>query len=120
MSEGFSRRQRIRSKADFDRVYRANAYAADDVLVVQVARAAQAESRLGISVSRKVGSAVQRNYWKRLVRESFRRNHRELPRHLEIVVRPRKGAVPSYRAIAASLPRLVRRAVKRLTQQVKP
>jgi ribonuclease P protein component len=46
--------------------------------------------RLGISISRKVGTAVRRNRIKRLLRESFRLMQHDLPRgyDLVIVVRP--------------------------------
>lgn len=36
-------------------------------------------SRLGITVTRKVGNAVQRNRLKRIIREFFRKTHNEYP-----------------------------------------
>ncbi len=48
-------------------------------------------SRLGLSVSRKVGNAVKRNRVKRLIRELFRKNKDKFPKGYDIVFIPRKG-----------------------------
>ena len=48
--------------------------------------------RLGLSVSRKVGGAVQRNLLKRRIREIFRLNQVQLVQGVELVVIPRKEA----------------------------
>jgi len=47
--------------------------------------------RLGITASRKVGNAVQRNRAKRLLREAFRCVRSELPSGLDLVVIVRQG-----------------------------
>lgn len=110
----FTRDDRLRRQADFDRVYKAKVYAADDVLVVNGVRNDLAHTRLGLSVSRKVGNAVVRNRWKRRIREAFRLQRQTFPAGLDIVVRPKLGAVCDYHAIAKSLPQLVVRVAKRL------
>ncbi|MFV1965293.1 MAG: ribonuclease P protein component [Pirellulaceae bacterium] len=110
----FGKPLRLRRQSDFDRVYRSQAYAVDQVLVVRGRNNDLAHCRLGISVSRKVGNAVVRNRWKRLIREAFRLARLQLPQGLDLVVRPRKGAVPKFESIQRSLPRLARQIAHRL------
>jgi len=111
-SLAFPKSSRVRKQADFDRVHRQQAYAADGILVVRGGRNGLERARLGISVSRKVGNAVARNRWKRLIREAFRASRGAIPSGLDYVARPRKGAVASLSAIQASLPRLCQRVAR--------
>jgi ribonuclease P protein component len=50
-------------------------------------------ARLGVSVSRKVGGAVERNRVKRAVREQFVEIAADLPKESDFVVIARSGAV---------------------------
>lgn len=50
------------------------------------------QSRLGVTVSARVGKAVVRNRIKRLLREFFRRHRYEIPAQRDFVVIARKGA----------------------------
>ena len=111
---GFSRDQRVRRQADFDRVYQRNVYAADGVLVIQGCANGTTTSRLGLSVSRRVGNAVVRNRWKRAIREAFRQQYKQLPTGLDLVARPRRGARLSFDAIYGALPQLASRIDRRL------
>jgi ribonuclease P protein component len=112
----FAKEHHIRKEADFERVYAARVYAADDVLVVNGCENGLRHCRLGLSVSRKVGNAVTRNAWKRRIREAFRLSREELPAGVDLVVRPQKGAVLNYATIARSLPVLAKKIGKRLSR----
>lgn len=71
---GTPRRRRLSRSGDFDRVFRdGRSYGNRYLVVYGFARGEEAngEPRLGISVARKVGGAVERNAVKRAVREAF-------------------------------------------------
>ena len=112
----YTRKMRLRGQADFDRVHESSVYAADQTLVVRASCNECANLRLGVSISRKVGNAVIRNRWKRLVREAFRLERDHLPKSMDLVVRPRRGAVPDASVIRHSLRRLVERVARQLSK----
>lgn len=112
--QSFPKQLRLRTSAEFERVYAAECYAADGVLVINATTNDLGHSRLGLSISRKVGNAVVRNRWKRLIREAFRLQRSALPSGIDFVVRPKRGAVPEFVAIKESLRKLAARVAKRL------
>ena len=112
--QSFPKPLHLLKQAEFDRVFATRAYAADDQLIVHGCANELPISRLGLSVSKKSGNAVARNYWKRSIREAFRRSRAELPVGIDVVVRPQKGATADSLIIAQSLPALVRKLAKRL------
>jgi len=95
-----SRRQRLSRSAEFDRVYREGRSHANRYLVVySFPREGdeEADARLGVSVGRKVGGAVERNRVKRLLRDAFWAIADELPHGHDFVVvaRPDSGELAS-------------------------
>jgi ribonuclease P protein component len=88
--EGFSRRHRFSARGSFAAALRSSRKLRGTNVVVNVAPAPGAGSRLGIALTRKlVPLATQRNRLRRLVRDVFRR-HEVKNRGLDCVVALRK------------------------------
>ncbi|MGI8712312.1 MAG: ribonuclease P protein component [Solirubrobacteraceae bacterium] len=87
-------RGRLSRSADFDRVFRhGRSHAGRDLVLYVFPSGSEDETRrLGLSVSRKVGGAVQRNRVKRLLREAFAYESGRLPAGSDAVVIARHGA----------------------------
>ena len=84
------KRGRLSRSGDFDRVYRDGRSHANRFLVLHAFPRSEPNgangARLGISVSRRVGGAVQRNAVKRALRESFRELEAGLPPDHDFVI----------------------------------
>jgi ribonuclease P protein component len=104
----------IRRSADFQRAHQRRCAVSDGPLLVLGYPNGLAYPRIGLSVSRKVGIAVVRNRWKRLLREAFRLSRQRLPAGLDMVVIPRSATAPELSALMESLPRLAFRLASRL------
>lgn len=90
------KRRRLSRSAEFDRVYREGRSHASRYLVLHTFPRTDTDEdgpRLGISVGRKLGGAVERNRVKRLLREAFWASATELPdgHDFVLVARPDAG-----------------------------
>jgi ribonuclease P protein component len=88
---GRRKRGRLSRSGDFDRVYREGRSHANRFLVLYAfprgdRETTEDDTRLGISVSRKVGGAVERNAVKRALREAFWALDPEVPGHHDFVL----------------------------------
>jgi ribonuclease P protein component len=103
----FSKAMRLLSPRDFERVFAARLSASDSSIVLYGAVSDLEHPRIGLTVSRKAGSAVQRNRWKRLLREAFRLKQHELPT-FDFVCIPRPATPPPFDKLLVSVVELAR------------
>lgn len=117
-AQSFPKSARIHSSLEFDALFQRGKVLADVSLVMH-AQLATGRGRIGISISKRVGNAPTRNRWKRLIREAYRRQFQRVVAlsKIDIVVRPRRGAVADYAAIEKSLASLATRLEKQLQKQ---
>ena len=81
-----SRDNRVRKRAEYLEIQSGGVRVSGDCLVFILRRRPEGPVRLGITASRKIGGAVQRNRARRLIREAFRAVFADLPAALDIVV----------------------------------
>jgi len=111
-------RMRLSRSGDFDRVFRhGRSHAGRELVLYVFPRGEGDQSRLGLSVSRKVGGAVQRNRVKRLLREAFALDGDRLPAGTDavIVARREANALAEREGLDG-----IRRALGQLLEQAAP
>ncbi len=93
----------LKQNADFRRLYRRGKSIADPALVVYFAKNRAGICRIGITVSTKIGNAVERNRCKRIIRAAYRGLEAQLPAGYDFVfvARARTKRLKSTQVAAA-------------------
>ncbi|TVP88805.1 MAG: ribonuclease P protein component [Alkalicoccus sp.] len=87
------KQHRLRKNEEFQKVFQHGKSAANRQFVVyQLSRREQKHVRIGLSVSKKLGNAVQRNRIKRIMKEALRDAAEELRQDCDVVIIARKPA----------------------------
>jgi ribonuclease P protein component len=109
--ESFPKSSRLRRRSEFLRVQDGGRKLHTDSFLVFVSPQKEAgPTRVGVTASRKLGGAVQRNRVKRLVREVFRRHKMLFPGGLDVVFVAKKSAVDAdYDQVVREIEKLCRR-----------
>jgi ribonuclease P protein component len=83
---------KLRSSLEFDRIYRQGRVYRGRLFAVHALPNASGGSRLGLSVSKKVGTAVTRNHVRRRLKEVFHSEVECLPANTDLVISARPAA----------------------------
>jgi len=106
----FTLADRIRKRSEYQRIYAKGQKIPSKNLVLFYLVNGLERPRMGLTVSRRTGGAVQRNRTKRLLREWFRESREELPA-LDLVINAREGI---HRMTLEALTRELRDVFRRL------
>ena len=76
----------LKKNSDFRRLYKSGKSVANRLLVLYIRRNGRGTNRVGITVTTKLGGAVQRNRVRRRIREIYRLNAQSLQLGYDIVI----------------------------------
>ena len=110
--------EHLRRPADFEAVYDRRRSTADATLVVYVRENGLSYSRVGLSVSKKFGTAVRRNRIRRLLREAYRLEKADLPTGYDFVLIPRPLESYALDPFRHSLAKLAKQAIRKIHKDV--
>jgi ribonuclease P protein component len=116
----FPSSHRIRDTREFAAIYAQQCRAGDAHLLIFAAANNLDHARLGVSVSKKHGSAVKRTRLKRLLREAFRLSQPELPPGLDLILIPRQDSKSTLDDYRQSLIKLARRLARQIERKDSP
>ena len=86
---GFPPTYRLKDRREFSRLAQRGRLFSTDHLVIQWGKSGEAHARIGVTVVRRFGSAVERNTFRRRAKEAFRMSRlREIP-GIDINLKPK-------------------------------
>lgn len=109
----FKKEQRLRTRKGFQRVFEEGHFIRGKLLNLWILREKRKKRpRIGIVVTRRTAPlATQRNFWKRRIREIFRRNQHCLKAGVSILVKAKgRQKAPSYHEIREEFEKRLRQA----------
>ncbi|OWY71754.1 ribonuclease P protein component [cyanobacterium TDX16] len=109
----FPKTRRLSGDIAFARVFGAKCSASNRHLVVYIRENGLPYARLGLSVGRRLGGAVERNRLKRLIREAFRMEAAALPGGFDLVCIPRPDSGATLEDYRAAIKSVTARALAR-------
>lgn len=113
-AEQFPKEERVRRRREYLTIQRRGEKVHLEQLLAFVRAGEPQRRRIGITVSKKVGKAVERNRVKRLVREAWRRNKQAFPLGKDVVfVAKRNASESSFTKIEEQLLKLGRRLMRK-------
>lgn len=110
----FRKHEHLLKPAQFQTVYDRRRSVSDSAMILYACENGLSYTRVGLSVSKKYGGAVQRNRLRRLYREAFRLCKEHLPTGLDLVLIPRTQQEPTLEDVRKSLVKLIKQAHKKL------
>ena len=103
--------QRLRARADFERVRREGRSWSHRLLVLVACPNASDVTRVGLAAGKRIGGAVMRNRAKRLMHEAMRQYYPRVQAGWDLVLIARASIVPvKMQDVAAALEALLRQA----------
>jgi ribonuclease P protein component len=114
VSYSFRPSERIRLKKDYEKIYKSGRRFSGQYATLWILNKKEVpETRLGLAVGRKYGIAVQRNRFKRRIREIFRLHKNTFAHSWDMIVSPAVRAVdrePNYKMLEQDLLDILRKA----------
>jgi ribonuclease P protein component len=113
----FRPEDRMRSKFDFEAIFAVRRSVSNSNLIVYGRKNSLENSRLGLSVSKKLaGNAIVRNRLRRRIKEAYRLLKPQLPKGLDLVVIPRSKIDISFEQLQSDLLDLAKQLERRLNR----
>ncbi len=107
--QSFPKAERLRKRSDYLRVQQVGRKVHAEYFLLLLTPG-QGAPRVGVTVSSKVGNAVERNRLKRWIREFVRRHRGDLPAGDCVIVAKTSAAAATHEAVDHDLARLVTRS----------